>query len=76
MPDFTNVSGERIADACVRRRLGLASPGFCLSCGVEVAGVQPEAVRLKCEACGSDTMFGCEGLLADLDLEVHLSKLP
>lgn len=76
MVDFPNVSGDRIADACVRLRLGQASPGFCLSCGIEVADIPPDAVRLKCEACSSDTVFGCEGLLADLDLEVHLSKLP
>lgn len=76
MVDYTNVSGERVVAACVRRRLGLDNPGFCLECGAEVHGVEPDARRYECEACGQPAVFGCEELLKDMDLEEVLRKLP
>jgi predicted RNA-binding Zn-ribbon protein involved in translation (DUF1610 family) len=76
MVDFMMVSGQRVVDACVRRRLSLDNPGFCLNCGVEVEGVEPDACEYQCEACGEPTVFGCEELLMDMDLEAMLDLLP
>lgn len=76
MVNYTNVTGQRVVDACVRRRLSLANPGFCLECGAEVEGVDPDARRYECEACGEPAVFGCEELLMDMDLESILAKLP
>ena len=37
--------------------------GFCLSCGAEASGVEPDATRYTCEACGEAQVYGAEELL-------------
>ena len=37
--------------------------GFCISCGEEAAGVEPDAAEYTCEACGAAAVYGCEELL-------------
>jgi len=37
--------------------------GFCLGCGIQVGGVEPDAERYKCENCGNLLVFGAEQLL-------------
>lgn len=50
--------------AAVKRALtGLDNPGFCVRCGAEADGVEPDARRYECEACGSPSVYGAEELL-------------
>ena len=37
--------------------------GFCLSCGAEAYGVEPDARHCTCEACGEPQVYGAEELL-------------
>ena len=37
--------------------------GFCLSCGDEAYGVEPDARKYECESCGKDKVYGAEELL-------------
>ena len=38
--------------------------GFCMACGEEQAGVEPDATKYKCESCGKKEVYGAEeGLL-------------
>ena len=37
--------------------------GFCLACGEESHGVEPDARRYKCESCGEHKVFGAEEIL-------------
>lgn len=37
--------------------------GWCLACGQEVDGVEPDARRYVCECCGQKTVYGMEELL-------------
>lgn len=37
--------------------------GVCLSCGEEAHGVEPDARRYVCEACGVPRVYGAEELL-------------
>jgi hypothetical protein len=37
--------------------------GFCLGCGAEVDGVEPDARHYKCENCDAALVFGAEELL-------------
>ena len=37
--------------------------GFCLACGNEVHGVEPDARNYKCECCGANEVYGAEELL-------------
>ena len=36
--------------------------GFCLACGSDQFGVEPDARRYKCEACSKHKVFGAEEL--------------
>lgn len=37
--------------------------GFCLACGAEASGVEPDARRYKCESCDAPKVYGLEELL-------------
>ena len=37
--------------------------GFCLACGAEAMGVEPDARHYTCESCGKPEVFGAEELL-------------
>jgi hypothetical protein len=37
--------------------------GFCLACGAEASGVEPDARRYKCEGCGAREVYGAEECL-------------
>jgi hypothetical protein len=47
------------------RRQPSDNPGFCLACGAEADGVEPDARDYECEACGDPLVFGCEELLLE-----------
>jgi len=37
--------------------------GFCLACGAEAEGVEPDARRYTCESCDATKVYGLEELL-------------
>ena len=37
--------------------------GFCIECGAEAYGVEPDARRYECESCGAKAVYGAEELL-------------
>jgi hypothetical protein len=37
--------------------------GFCLACGAEAYGVEPDARRYECESCGERKVYAAEELL-------------
>lgn len=49
--------------ACERRRQSLDNPGFCIACGAEVEGVEPDAREYECECCGEMAVYGAKELL-------------
>lgn len=54
---------ERIEAAAMRRNESLDNPGFCIACGAEAEGVEPDARRYTCDACGEPGVYGAEELL-------------
>ena len=38
-------------------------PGFCLACGAEASGVEPDAREYECEECGEMKVYGAEECL-------------
>ncbi len=38
-------------------------PGFCVACGEETEGADPDTEGGECEACGRPTVYGAEALL-------------
>ncbi len=43
--------------------LELDTTGFCVACGAEVLGVEPDARKYECEGCGEEAVYGLEELL-------------
>ena len=39
------------------------SIGFCIKCGSEAYGVEPDAHGYECDECGGLTVYGAEELL-------------
>ena len=37
--------------------------GFCLACGDECEGVEPDARKYQCDACGAHKVYGAEELM-------------
>lgn len=58
-----SITEERILDAAERRETSLDNPGFCVACGVDVDGVEPDARKYECECCGARSVYGAEELL-------------
>lgn len=48
-----------------RRASGMTldNPGFCLACGNEQEGCEPDAERYNCEACDRPMVFGFQQLV-------------
>lgn len=61
-----SITLDRVMGACARGQSTLDNPGFCIECGNEVEGVEPDARKYECEACGEDTVYGAEELLISL----------
>ena len=50
-------------DAVVEAVAGDGTSGFCLECGYEQGGCEPDAQEYTCEACGEEKVFGAEIIL-------------
>jgi hypothetical protein len=57
------ISADAIMAACERSMFGTEDDGFCVACGEEATGVEPDAERYPCEACGKRAVYGAEQLL-------------
>lgn len=40
-----------------------SNSGFCINCGAETDGVEPDAEEYMCDACGGPFVYGAEQLL-------------
>lgn len=50
-------------DATKREMFGLDNPGFCVACGNEQEGCEPDAREYECDVCGKSTVYGAAELL-------------
>ena len=41
----------------------LADPGFCIKCGADHDGIEPDARNYKCDACGELEVYGAAEVL-------------
>ena len=58
-----SITTKRILRAATRQMFGLDNPGFCIKCGCENDGCEPDARRYRCESCGAMAVYGAEELL-------------
>jgi len=54
-----SITEERITEACESDD----HMGFCIKCGADAYGVEPDAREYECEACGEQAVFGAQELL-------------
>ena len=54
---------KRVMASVERRATTLDNPGFCLACGLEADGCEPDARRYTCEGCGEKQVYGDEELI-------------
>lgn len=64
-----NITDEVIVDATARQMRDLEDPGFCVMCGNEQGGCEPDARRITCEACGARQVFGAQELFMHIDAD-------
>ena len=57
-----SITADRLLDAIQRSMTTLDDPGFCIACGNEQDGCEPDARNHRCEACGADAVYGAEEL--------------
>lgn len=58
-----SITVGRLMDAVERESCGRDNPGFCLACGKEAEGCEPDARNYECEQCGKRMVFGGAELL-------------
>lgn len=58
-----SITYKRIEEAVVRQMTSLDNPGFCIACGEEADGCEPDAEGYKCDNCGKLKVYGAEMLL-------------
>ena len=57
---------EAIEDACARRSMSLDNPGFCVACGAEREGCEPDMREGECEVCGEAQVYGAEEIYMEV----------
>lgn len=57
------LTADRIMEACQRYDESLDNPGFCVACGEEAEGCEPDARGYECESCGERKVYGAQELL-------------
>ena len=53
----------RILAAVEESMSDCTNPGFCIYCGEEADGCEPDARQYECESCGANGVYGAEELL-------------
>jgi len=59
MPDLSKIDLSDVMEAVQDDD----NTGFCLACGEQAFGVEPDAREYECESCGAHEVYGAEELL-------------
>jgi hypothetical protein len=62
-PIHPSITFARVQSAVSEAMIGLENPGFCVKCGADAEGVEPDARGYECESCGERGVYGAEELL-------------
>ena len=57
------ISMKRVMRAVKAQMFGLENPGFCLACGADADGCEPDARKGPCEECGKREVYGAEEVM-------------
>jgi len=60
----TNVlDPQEILEAAEASMFGMDNLGFCIACGAEHYGCEPDACKYECEECGEHKVYGAQELV-------------
>ena len=57
------IDPERLLEAVQEQMFGDSNTGFCIACGQEADGCEPDARNYPCESCGERKVYGASELL-------------
>jgi hypothetical protein len=63
IPCTTRSGAKRYRCQCTAEELSDGTLGFCIACGAEADGVEPDARHYTCDTCDAKSVFGLEELL-------------
>jgi predicted amidophosphoribosyltransferase len=58
-----SITAARVLEAVESEMTSLDNPGFCLACGADADGCEPDARNYECEECGKKAVYGAEECL-------------
>lgn len=58
-----NLTLEEVMEGARNSAFGLDNTGYCLACGEETQGVEPDAEGYECECCGEPKVYGAEQIV-------------
>lgn len=58
-----SITSERLCEAVERYNATCDNPGFCIACGADAEGCEPDARGYECEVCGERQVYGAEELV-------------
>lgn len=58
-----SITEDRALAAAQESEFGLSNTGFCLACGEEQEGCEPDARKYRCENCGEHKVYGASEIV-------------
>ena len=58
-----SITQDRVIAAVEDAMMSLENPGFCLACGEDAYGCEPDARNYQCESCDAMQVFGAEEVM-------------
>ena len=58
-----SITLDRVMAVAEASMFGMEDDGFCTACGADAMGVEPDARKYECEACGELAVYGAEEVL-------------
>ena len=60
---IVKIETARLMAAVEAQMMGTDNPGFCLACGEDADGCEPDARGYVCECCGESQVYGADEVL-------------
>ena len=58
-----SITMDRVMRAVQAEIFDLDNPGFCIACGEESDGCEPDARGYECHSCGLNDVYGAEEIM-------------
>lgn len=61
-----SITLRKLEKAVRSEMFGLENPGFCIACGSEHGGCEPDAREYPCGSCGKKTVYGAQEIMMEI----------